>query len=146
MELATVRADGCRFTSNSGFEQLPCRASAAESLIPFPLSPSFLLFQLCADVNTDWQCGSLHIPCCSALAPSSSLPAHPSYHVFLKAAVTCAITFFSGLSTYVPSSAVHILPDSWSQLLLKYFPSTVYVWRKKNLMIEGFNDDIYFFI
>ena len=84
------------------FEQPPCRASAAELLIPFLLSPSFLLFQLCTDVNADWQCGSLHSPRLLSLAPSSSLPARPSYHVFLKAAATCAITFSSGLSITFP--------------------------------------------
>jgi len=66
--------------------------------------------------------------------------------VLLKAAATSALTFFSGLSTCIPRSAVRILPDRRSQLLLKYFPSTVHVWRKKNLMIKGFNDDTYFFI
>lgn len=40
---------------------------------------------------------------------------------------------------------VRILPDSWLQLLLKYFPSTVYVWCKTNLVVKGFNDDAFFF-
>lgn len=129
-------------------EQLPHRASAAESLIPSLLSHSFLLFQLCTDVNKDWQCGSFPSYTLSALvlAPSSSPAAHPSYHVFLNAAATCAVTSFSGLSTYIPSSAVRILPDSWSQLSLKYFPSTVYVWCRKNLMIKVFNDYIFFYL
>lgn len=80
-------------------------------------------------------------PGCSALAPSfSSLPAHPSYHVSQSSSNLCYHLL------YIPSSAAHILPESWSQLLLKYFPSTVYVWRKKNLMMKGFNDDVYLFI
>lgn len=144
VELATTRADGCWYMSKNFWAAFLQPAEpvllSCYSLSPFSSFPVVSALHWCEYRLT------VRFLVCSALAPSFSLPAHPSSHVFLKAAANCAITFFSGFSTYIPSSAVHILPGSWSQILLKYFPSTVYVWHKKNLMIKGFNDDTYFFI
>lgn len=76
MELATTRAGGCGFISKNPLKSWPSagRASAAESLFPFLPSPSSLLFQLCTDVDIDWQCGSLSAPHWHFLSPFLPIP------------------------------------------------------------------------
>lgn len=120
-------------------EQLPCRASATVLFIPLLLSQSPVV-------------SALH--CCEyKLFPSYSLSAL-HWHLPPLFLPIPSITGFSKQQQLVlsPSSLdppltfpVHILPNSWLQLLLKYFPSTVYVWCKTNLVIKGFNDNTFFF-
>lgn len=101
MQLNSTKADGWWCTSESLLSSCPAETVLLYCSFPF----SSLPVSCCLSFALMWtETGPSIFLVCSALTTSSSLPAHSFYHRFLRAAVTCAIIFFSGPTTYTLSS------------------------------------------
>lgn len=136
VQLNGTKADGWWCTSES---LSCCPAEPVLLCCSFPFSS--LPVSCCFSFALVWiQTGPFLFLVCSALTPSSSLPAHLFYHRFLKAAATCATTFFSGPTTSITSY--------YSAWLLTPAPAQIYTiyslcLMQKKIVIKGFNYDTF---